>query len=214
MFGWSVCIHSLPFGSSGLQSSTVAGSDAGTIGQALEPSTIEEGRVGPHIHFLRTCNSTFQIFWDAAATNLSVVISSRRAIKDQLSSWNINCCHKPFLFSRQSKEKNWTMKTPKRSMTAVPEQNNHCRENDNLRRQTCLDVNFCLPFVNAHWWTIWISYSSNLIIGAQLLFPSKRFGSLDYIENFQDVCQQPHTASLKDATQYWLASFSCYHSAR
>jgi len=35
----------------GLQSSTVAGSDPGTISHAIEPSTIEEGRVGPHISF-------------------------------------------------------------------------------------------------------------------------------------------------------------------
>ena len=149
MFGWSVCIHSLPFGSSGLQSSTVAGSDAGTIGQALKPSTIEEGRVGPLVWFpqdvyFNLSGSKFnklssvlfvvsnliiwfnlliaylQIFWDAEATNLSVVISSGRAIKDELSSWNINFCQNLSSSVHTPQEKNWAMKTSKRSMNCGP----------------------------------------------------------------------------------------------
>jgi len=51
--------------------------------------------------------------------------------------------------------------------TGVRGQNNHCRENDNLRRYPVRRVLMSiLPCVceYSHWWAIWISYSSNLII--------------------------------------------------
>lgn len=73
--------------------------------------------------------------------------------------------------------------------TAVPDQNNHCRENDNLRRHPVRRV--LMSIFALRLWILIDEPSESLILQIWLSehsyplysIPSKRFGTVDYIQN-------------------------------